>query len=251
MKFKQSVAAAVAVVGLSVSAAQAHAEIDFRSLLKEGILGAGVGAISAGVGKGNAGTGALVGAGTQIIGGSLLSFLTSPSSGGGSGAVYATQQQVYAAQPVYYAQSQPVYTPSAYTQPVYTQTVPAAEPVYTYSQPTYTYSQPQTQDDSAKKVIKQGLLGAGVGALAAGVGDGNAGTGALVGAGTNVIGGALLDFLTGPSTTSSAPQTVYYTSAPARSARQTPSAVPADTHRRIVRTFDSAGKLVKEEEFWD
>ncbi len=241
--FKRGVAAAIAAVGLSVSAGQAHAEIDLRSLLKEGILGAGVGAISAGVGKGNAGTGALVGAGTQIIGGSLLSFLTEPSGSGRT--VYASQQQAYVAQPVYYSQAQPVYSQSVYAQPV-----PAQEPVYTYSQPAYSYAQPQTQDDSAKKVIKQGLLGAGVGALAAGVGDGNAGTGALVGAGTSVIGGALLDFLTGTPSTASTPQTVYYTAAPS-SVRTTRTAPVTDAHRRIVRTYDAEGKLVKEEEFWD
>ncbi|MEI8345549.1 MAG: hypothetical protein WCG06_05700, partial [Candidatus Omnitrophota bacterium] len=51
-------------------------------------------------------------------------------------------------------------------------------------------------EDPNKKIIKQGLLGAGVGAISAGASGGNAGTGALIGAGTNVVGGALLDTLT-------------------------------------------------------
>ena len=76
--FKRGWVAAGITVGLLAGSVPARAEVDLRSLLKEGLLGAGVGAISAGVGRGNAGTGALVGAGTQIIGGSLLSFLTSP-----------------------------------------------------------------------------------------------------------------------------------------------------------------------------
>lgn len=253
-------AAVLVVTGLTVSAGPARAEVDLQSLLREGLLGAGVGAISAGVGKGNAGTGALVGAGTQIIGGSLLSFLTAPSSSQGR-TVYAQQQQVVAAQPVYYTQPQPVYAQPAYSQPVYSQSV-TAEPVYTYSQPStqvYTYSAPAaSQDESGKKILKQGLLGAGVGALSAGVGKGNAGTGALVGAGTSVIGGALFDFLTGPSTASQS-QPVYYTSnvQPARTVQTAGTSSVwgtgkpgPTTQRRIVRTYDSEGNLVSEEEFW-
>ena len=156
--FKRGFVAVGIVAGLLAGSGQAQAEIDFKSLLKDGLLGAGVGAISAGVGKGNAGTGALVGAGTQIIGGSLLSFLTGPSSGGYGQNVYASERQVYATQPVYYSQPQPVYTQPA---PVvtYTQPVVAPEPVYTYSQPAtytppaYSYAQPTSQDDSTKKII--------------------------------------------------------------------------------------------------
>ncbi len=259
-------AAVLVVTGLTVSAVPARAEVDLQSLLREGLLGAGVGAISAGVGKGNAGTGALVGAGTQIIGGSLLSFLTTPSSSQGR-TVYAQQQQVVAAQPVYYAQPQPVYTQPTYTQPTYSQPVysqpVAPEPVYSYSQPSapvYTYSTPAaSQDESGKKILKQGLLGAGVGALSAGVGKGNAGTGALVGAGTSVIGGALLDFLTGsPTATQTQSQPVYYTSnvQPARTVKAAGtssvwgSGASNLNQRRIVRTYDAEGNLVSEEEFW-
>ena len=56
-----------------------------------------------------------------------------------------------------------------------------------------------TQDEQNKKVLKQGLMGAGVGAIAAGTSGGSAGKGALIGAGTNVIGSALIDTLTTPS----------------------------------------------------
>ena len=51
-------------------------------------------------------------------------------------------------------------------------------------------------EDPNKKILKSGLLGAGVGAISAEASGGKAGTGALVCAGTNVIGGALLDTLT-------------------------------------------------------
>ena len=54
--------------------------------------------------------------------------------------------------------------------------------------------------DAAKKIIKDGLLGAGVGAVSASASGGKAGKGALIGAGTNVVGGAVLDMLTGSGT---------------------------------------------------
>jgi hypothetical protein len=267
---KSGVAVVVALVGLSTGAAQAHAEIDIQSLLREGLLGAGVGAISAGVGKGNVGTGALVGAGTNIIGGTLLQFLTSSPSGRSAQPVYGqpTYSQPVYAQPVY---SQPVYTAPqptptyTYTQPqvTYTQPVAAPEPVYSYAQPVatnydYNYNQPQTQDETAKKFIKQGILGAGVGALSAGVGKGNAGTGALVGAGTTIIGGALMDFLsgssnTGGSRTAASQQTAYYYSTPAPT-YSTPATSTASSKqapvRHIVRTFNEKGNVISEDEYW-
>ena len=66
---------------------------------------------------------------------------------------------------------------------------------------TWTVSKAGGQDysgneDPNKKILKQGLLGAGVGAISASASGGKAGQGALIGAGTNVIGGALLDTLT-------------------------------------------------------
>lgn len=53
------------------------------------------------------------------------------------------------------------------------------------------------QDDSSKKVLKQGILGAVTGAVAADQSGGKAGKGALIGAGTSVIGGAVLDTVFG------------------------------------------------------
>ena len=82
-----------------------------------------------------------------------------------------------------------------------------------------------TQDEQNKKVLKQGLMGAGVGAIASGTSGGNAGKGALIGAGTNVIGSALIDTLTTSQTppqpqpqvqyVQQAPERVYETSVPA------------------------------------
>jgi hypothetical protein len=53
-----------------------------------------------------------------------------------------------------------------------------------------------TQDDQNKKILKEAVVGAGVGAIASGASGGSAGKGALIGAGTNVIGNALVDTLT-------------------------------------------------------
>ena len=60
--------------------------------------------------------------------------------------------------------------------------------------------QVRADDETAKKIIKDGLLGAGVGAVSASASGGKAGKGALIGAGTNVVGGAVLDMLTGSGT---------------------------------------------------
>ncbi len=57
-------------------------------------------------------------------------------------------------------------------------------------------------DEDTRNILKQGLLGAGVGAISSGASGGNAGTGALIGAGTGVIGGALLDAITAPPASS-------------------------------------------------
>ena len=70
------------------------------------------------------------------------------------------------------------------------------------------------EDEGAKKILKGGLLGAGVGAVAAGASGGKAGKGALIGAGANIAGGAIMDALSGPSqsqqaTSSSSSQEVY------------------------------------------
>ncbi len=181
-----------------------------KKILKQGLLGAGVGAISAEASGGKAGTGALVGAGTNVIGGALLDTLTAPSP------------QARPAQQVQYVQAAPApqYTQSSYSSssyPVQTQGYQPQEPqpVYVQQQPVY-YQQPPQQEDPNKKILKQGLLGAGVGAISASASGGKAGKGALIGAGTNVIGGALLDSLMGggSSQQQQAPQPVYYQQAP-------------------------------------
>lgn len=52
-----------------------------------------------------------------------------------------------------------------------------------------------TAEDATKKILKQGLVGAATGAVASEVSGGKAGKGALVGAGTSIIGGALVDVI--------------------------------------------------------
>ncbi len=64
-----------------------------------------------------------------------------------------------------------------------------------------------SQEDPNKKVLKDAVVGAGVGAVASSASGGSAGKGALIGAGTNVIGNALVDTLTSPQ---QAPQQVQY-----------------------------------------
>ena len=53
-----------------------------------------------------------------------------------------------------------------------------------------------SQQDQNKNILKEAVVGAGVGAVASGASGGSAGKGALIGAGTNVIGNALVDTLT-------------------------------------------------------
>ncbi len=225
------------IVGLlaffPLSTGLARAEGDFRDILRQGLLGAGTGALSAGISGGNAGKGALIGAGTNVIGGALLGMLTGSSSQGP--ASYAS--------PVSYA---PVSYIPQQTQPVYTQIQPVypveTQPVY-YTQPAPVYQPP---DNGNLQIVRQGLLGAGVGAISASTSGGNAGQGALFGAGTNVIGGALLSMLTGgPSTSQSQP--VYY-SRPAPQPAYTSSGQPS---KKIVRHYDTNGILVSEDEYWE
>ena len=66
-----------------------------------------------------------------------------------------------------------------------------------------------TQDEQNKKILKEAVVGAGTGALAAGASGGSAGKGALIGAGTNVIGSAVLDTLTSSSQPQQAPTVQY------------------------------------------
>ena len=58
--------------------------------------------------------------------------------------------------------------------------------------------------DASRKIIKEGLVGAATGAIASEASGGKAGKGALVGAGTSIIGGALVDVLI-PEQTPTAP----------------------------------------------
>lgn len=197
-----------------------------KKIIKSGLLGAATGAISSEVSGGKAGTGALVGAGTNVIGGALLDTLTAPSP------------QQRAPQPVY--QQQPQYAP----QPQYAQqgyyTDPQPQPVY-YSQPVY---QQAPQEDPNKKILKSGLLGAGTGAIASSVSGGKAGTGALVGAGTNVIGGALLDTLMSPSPQPQYQQPYY---PPVQYSQQAQQPTPT---KKIIRKYDAEGRVVSEEEVY-
>ncbi|PIU40295.1 MAG: hypothetical protein COT00_02400, partial [Candidatus Omnitrophica bacterium CG07_land_8_20_14_0_80_50_8] len=221
------------------------------NILKQGLLGAGVGAVSAGASGGKAGKGALIGAGTNVIGGALLDTLT------GSSQPQPQQQQVVYVQQPQYAQSYP----AQQQQGGYYQTEP--QPVYVQQAPAY---QPP-QEDPNKKILKQGLLGAGVGAISASASGGSAGKGALIGAGTNVIGGALLDTLTGSSQPQrpAQPQVVYVQQAPQGQYQQYPSqtsgqnqgyasqgnAATSQLKKKIIRKYDSDGHVVSEEEVWE
>lgn len=190
-----------------------------REILKQGLLGAGTGAIAAGASGGKAGQGALIGAGTGVIGSALLDALTTPSS----------SRRGAPAQQDYY---------------------------YTDQQGNEYYEEPP-QESSTQKVLKQGLLGAGTGAIAAGTSGGNAGQGALIGAGTGVIGGALLDAITQPSQ----PRRVYRRAQPPPQQYQQPQVqqqniqvqdeqVPEGGKKKIIKHYDASGKLVSEEEIY-
>ena len=210
-----------------------------KKILKQGLLGAGVGAISAEASGGKAGTGALVGAGTNVIGGALLDSLTTPS------------QPKPQPQP-YYVQSapQPQYVQSSY--PVQTKTVYQAEPQPVYVQQAPAYYQPPPQEDPNKKIMKNALLGAGVGAISASASGGKAGKGALIGAGTNVIGGALLDSLMGSgSQPQPQPQPVYYQQQQPYPPQSYQTYSNTQPKKKIIRHYDADGNVVSEEEVWE
>ena len=209
-----------------------------RNVLKQGLLGAGTGAIASGASGGNAGTGALIGAGTGVIGGALLDAITTPSaSSSRSNRRSPPPQQAQ----VYYDDQDDYDDGQEY------------------------YEEEPPQESTGSKVIKQGLLGAGVGAISSGASGGSAGKGALIGAGTGAIGGVLLDMMTQPSQ----PKRVYRR-APARQQPQAGARVrkpqagarvqqPGDdteaagtgtSHKKIVRKYDDRGKVVSEEEIY-
>ena len=207
-----------------------------RNILKNGLLGAGTGAIAAGTSGGNAGQGALIGAGTNVIGGALLDMLTTPSAP---------------------ARSAP--PPQQYNNQGY------SNQGYYDDQQQEEYYEPPPQQSGTQKILKNGLLGAGTGAIAAGASGGNAGKGALIGAGTNVIGGAILDMLTQPSPQ---PRRAYRRQAPPppqqqqgyttqqqgyttqTSASDEDTSGAPGTRKKIVRKYDDSGKVVSEEEIY-
>ncbi|OIO36860.1 MAG: hypothetical protein AUJ72_05565 [Candidatus Omnitrophica bacterium CG1_02_46_14] len=217
-----------------------------KKIIKQGLLGAGVGAISASASGGKAGQGALIGAGTNVIGGALLDTLTTPSQ---------PQRTQYVQQaPVQYVQAAPQYTPQAQqSYPVQPASTYRQEPQPVYVQQAPAYYNPPPQEDPNKKILKQGLLGAGVGAISASASGGSAGKGALIGAGTNVIGGALLDTLMSPSQPQQ-PQPVYYQQASQPQYQYQQQSQPISTnqpHKKIIRKYDSDGNVVSEEEVWE
>lgn len=116
------------------------------------------------------------------------------------------------------------------------QRVYRSTPEYT-SQPVYVQSQAlsSAQSDYNRKIIREGVLGAATGAIAAEASGGKAGKGALIGAGTNIIGGALIDTLTAPQQ----PQQVQYVQGTQQNF----------SPNRIVRKYDAYGNVISEEVF--
>ncbi|MFA5145974.1 MAG: hypothetical protein WC515_01130 [Candidatus Omnitrophota bacterium] len=199
-----------------------------RNVLKQGLLGAGTGAIAASASGGKAGQGALIGAGTSVIGSALLDSLTGPSSSSSSAPRRVSSAPVAQDDDYYYYEEQP----EEY------------------------YEEPPQQSGSSN-IIKQGLLGAGTGAIAAGASGGDAGKGALIGAGTSVIGNALLDTLTQPAEQR---RGKVYRRIPKRQATQQQvtqqaqqpgyEVMPDGTRKKIIRKYDESGKVVSEEEIY-
>ena len=109
-------------------------------------------------------------------------------------------------------------------------------------------------DDSTRNVLKQGLLGAGTGAIASGVSGGNAGTGALVGAGTNIIGNALLDTITQPAEQRKGRVYKKVRKPAVQTQSQTSTSEETvgteGTRKKIIRKYDENGKVVSEEEIY-
>jgi hypothetical protein len=208
-----------------------------KNVLKNGLLGAGTGAIASGASGGNAGTGALIGAGTGAIGGALLDAITAPPASSGPSRRSAPPQQSQ-----YYDDQD------------------------NYDDGQEYYEEEPPQESAGSKVIKNGLLGAGTGALASGMSGGNAGKGALIGAGTGALGGMLLDMLSQPSQPKRVyrkapvrqqPQQVVRTQQSQQVVRvQQPGDEEADTtgtgtsRKKIVRKYDDTGKVVSEEEIY-
>lgn len=212
--------AAVAILCLAVFTGSAYSQDDdtSRNVLKQGLVGAGVGAISSGASGGNAGQGALIGAGTNVIGNALMDTITTPSSSS------RTRRR-----------SAP----------------PPPDDEYYYDEDTgeeYYVEEAPPQESGTSKVLKQGLVGAGVGAISAGASGGNAGKGALIGAGTNVIGSALLDTITQPAPQ---PRRVYRRPKPKKTTTVQQEDTSAEgSRKKVIRKYDESGKVVSEEEIY-
>lgn len=209
--------------------AYAQDDDNTKNVLKQGLLGAGVGAISSSASGGNAGQGALIGAGTSVIGSALLDAITGPSSSSGSRRAPPPDEYYYADAPE-----------------------------------DYYYEEPP-QESSSSKVLKQGLVGAGTGALASGMSGGSAGKGALIGAGTAVIGNALLDAITTPPQQRRrvyrrAPAPQQYQPQPYQQYQASNTTTPQNIQvtdevggegkKKVIKKYDANGKLVSEEEIY-
>ena len=185
-----------------------------KNILKQGLLGAGVGAISAEASGGKAGQGALIGAGTGILGNALLDAVTGSSSSK--------------------KRRRPQYEDDYYYYP---------------DEPEDYYYEEPPRESSTQKVLKQGLLGAGVGAISAGASGGKAGKGALIGAGTSVLGSALLDTITeAPSQRRGR----RYRKMPQRKRTYSEESEETQegTRKKVIKKYDESGKLVSEEEIY-
>lgn len=150
-----------------------------QKVLKQAVGGAAIGAIAGSASGGDAGKGAAVGAGTGIIGGALMDAL-----GGG-----AAQQQA----PVY--EEEEYYDEGYYEEDEAAQAPPSPRRKRSRRRPV---SRPAPQqNEAAGTLLKRGLGGAAIGAIAGSASGGDAGKGAAVGAGTGIIGGVLMDALGG------------------------------------------------------
>ncbi|MBU1128240.1 MAG: hypothetical protein KJ995_00785 [Candidatus Omnitrophica bacterium] len=96
---------------IAVPAADSFAKSNSSNILRQGLLGAGAGAAGSAAGGGNAGTGALVGAGVNILGGALLDSI---GDDGASGERQQAQYQQQQQQQTQY-QPHPVQSRSAYS----------------------------------------------------------------------------------------------------------------------------------------
>lgn len=134
------------------------------------------------------------------------------------------------------------------------------------------YYEEPAQESSSSKMLKQGLLGAGTGAIAAGASGGKAGQGALIGAGTGILGSMLLDSMTQPAQ----PKRVYrrapqqqqyqpqqYQQQPYQQQSQPQQYQPQQQNvqvmdetapeggkKKVIKKYDDKGKLVSEEEIY-